>query len=245
MSPYLADITSPAAAPAPAAALAADRPSTGHARPGATAHAAGSTAHDGWSLAAALAPDTPARPEVLTPADVGGPAAFAALLRAGALVLLRAGVAVRAGLRVEPRHRAAALRGVLPPRTTAFGRTAAWVHAGGDLPATLDLAYPLDLRTPHVPAGVRVRQVGLLASDVVVLAGVRVTTPTRTALDVACLHPAAVAAPVVRRLVERSGVDLDRAARALETRTRVVGRPAARRLLDALRDHAPLPGEAC
>jgi hypothetical protein len=59
-----------------------------------------------------------------------------------------------------------------------------------------------------------------------------VTRLVRTAIDVACTTPIAVAVPVLVALSE-CGVDLRHAARVLDRRARVLGRPAAHRALSA------------
>jgi hypothetical protein len=125
------------------------------------------------------------------------------------------------------------LRDLLPRGATIAGRTAAWVHAGVPDGGTLDLAYPSGRHRPEVWAGARVWQEPLLASDVSEIAGVRVTTPVRTVVDLALRDDPERALEAVRALVEACGVDLRAAARALESRARVVGRPRARRVLTA------------
>jgi hypothetical protein len=64
---------------------------------------------------------------------------------------------------------------------------------------------------------------------------VLVTGLVRTALDVACTAPTAVAVPALVALAE-CGVDLRHAGRILDRRARVVGRPAAHRALSAAQE---------
>jgi hypothetical protein len=113
------------------------------------------------------------------------------------------------------------------------GRTAAWVHAGVPDGGTLDLAYPTGRHRPEVWTGARVWQEPLLASDVVEISGVRLTSPQRTVVDLALREDPEDAVAAVRALVDVCGVDLRAATRALELRARVVGRPRARRVLAA------------
>lgn len=62
-------------------------------------------------------------------------------------------------------------------------RAAAWIHLGGEVPPVLEIAVPRALRARF--GGVRYRCVPVAERDVVVLGGVRVTTPLATACDLA------------------------------------------------------------
>jgi len=119
--------------------------------------------------------------------------------------------------------------------------TAAWVHTGvydGVVApawpdgAPVELAYSPDTHCPAPRPGRVVRRAPGLARDTVRLAGVPVTGLGRTALDVACTAPTAVAVPALVALAE-CGADLRHAGRILDRRVRVVGRPAAHRALSA------------
>jgi transcriptional regulator with AbiEi antitoxin domain of type IV toxin-antitoxin system len=107
--------------------------------------------------------------------------------------------------------RCAAARLLLPPPpgsfVVGFG-SAAWLLAGaGAVPAPgrLDVVIPPGRRRPVSPV-LRVRQVPLPASSVVTVGGVPVTTPVRTAADVARDLPPEVALPALRRLGELAEV---------------------------------------
>lgn len=172
------------------------------------------------------------RPSVVLPEHVGGPAAWDTLVRDGALRVVRDRAAVPAGDAVDACLRASVLP--KPARSgVVAGRTAAWVHAGVPDGGTLDLAYATGRHRPEVWAGARVWQQPLLTSDVVEISGVRVTSPQRTVVDLALREDPGTAVELVRALVDACGVDLRAASRALELRTRVVGRPRARRVLAA------------
>lgn len=87
----------------------------------------------------------------------------------------------------SPQLRGAALAAVLPPRLIAEGRTAAWVHG-----ATANLGAPLELCADSTARyrwmgrrGVSVREVILDDGDTRSLGGMVVTTPLRTAIDLA------------------------------------------------------------
>ncbi|WP_125778167.1 hypothetical protein [Antribacter gilvus] len=182
----------------------------------------------------------PALP-VVTPHQVGGRAAWADLLQAGALELLHDDAAVPRGTVLTAVHRALALAAVVPPRCVLAGRSAAWVHTGlyrGALTVRLptgtptEVAYPVGTHHPAPRPGLLVHQVPGLHRDTDRVAGVPVMSPVRAAVEVACRVPHAEAVTLLRGLAG-SGADLRLAARLLEQRQRVVGRPAARRALSA------------
>jgi hypothetical protein len=181
---------------------------------------------------------------VVTPADVGGPVAWSDLRRSGALVELHEGAAVAAGSAVGPRHRALALARELPARGVLAAATAAWVHTGlhdgvvapaWPAGAPIEVAYSAGTHCPAPRPGLVARRARGIAPDTVHLAGVAVTRLTRTAVDVACTAPLEAAVPVLVALSVR-GVDLGRAARLLDRRARVVGRPAAHRAFAAAQE---------
>ncbi|MCP2265825.1 hypothetical protein ACFQHV_04700 [Promicromonospora thailandica] len=196
------------------------------------------------SLAALLDVRPAPAPLLVTPAHVGGRVAWADLRRSGVLVELYDGAGVGAGTVVEPRHRAPALARVVPSRCVLAAATAAWVHTGwyaGGPAATwppgapVEVAYAPGTHCPTARPGLLVRRTPGLASDTVRLAGVAVTSLTRTAVDVARTVGAEAAVPLLVALAGR-GADLRRAARLLDQRARVVGRPAAHRALAAARE---------
>ncbi|GAB3093640.1 hypothetical protein [Isoptericola nanjingensis] len=173
---------------------------------------------------------------LVRPADVGGRAAWDVLVRDGSLEVVRDDAAVVAGTTMTPVLRAALLAGSLPAGAVAAGRTAAWVHAGrlaGTRSAEhLDVTYAAGGHRPELWGAGLVWQAPLLRGDVVELAGVRVTAPLRTVVDVAVHVPGEEDATRLARVVADScGLALPDAAALLERRVRVVGRPRARRVL--------------
>ncbi|GAB2467160.1 hypothetical protein [Xylanimonas ulmi] len=181
-------------------------------------------------VSALLAPPAPARPVVIRPADVGGRAAWWVMVRDGALRVVADDAAVPVGAAIPPEARAAAIAGRVPATAVVVGPSAVWLHCGGLAPEPLDLARRNGTRR--------------LASESTRVGAVRVTTPTRTAIDVAAMLPHEVAVTMLVDLA-RAGVDLGAVARSLELRPRVVGRPRARITLAAARErlaaevHAP------
>lgn len=196
------------------------------------------------SLAALLDPRPAPAPLVVTPAHVGGAVAWSDLRRSGALTELHDGAAVGAGSVVGSRHRALALAAEVPGRCVLAAATAAWVHTGlydgaaaaaWPSGAPVEVAYSPGTHCPVPRPGRVARRAPGLAADTVRLAGVPVTHPARTAVDVARTVPLEAAVPVLVALAGH-GVDLGRAAGLLDRRARVVGRPAAHRALAAARE---------
>ncbi|MFC8597699.1 MULTISPECIES: hypothetical protein [unclassified Isoptericola] len=196
----------------------------------------------------------------MRPHDVGGRAAWDVLVRDGALEVLRGDAAVPAGTPVTPSLRAAVLAAELPTGGVLAGRSAAWVHAGRPLAAQaagcLDVTYPAGGHRPEIWGAGLVWQAPLLRGDTVdlrvdlrvdlgldpgvdpgVVPGPEpgracVTAPLRTVVDIALHVPGdEAAADLARTLAAACGLDLHDAARLLERRARVVGRPRARRVL--------------
>jgi hypothetical protein len=122
----------------------------------------------------------PFTPQMAARAGLGR-SALERLLRQGRVVRLLRGVYLDAEVVPDLPLRARALSLVLGGRHLVVDRTAAWVHGGNRIDAVED-GVPLDLhgRRRHVGC-----DVPLGPDDVVRLGQVRVTTPLRTALDVA------------------------------------------------------------
>lgn len=104
------------------------------------------------------------------------------LLRQGRIVRVLRGVYLDAEVRPDRCLRARALSLVIGARHLVVGRTAAWVHGGERIDADPSGAVPLDLHGRRRYPG---RDLPLGPDDVVRLGSVRVTSPVRTALDVA------------------------------------------------------------
>jgi hypothetical protein len=128
----------------------------------------------------------PATGEPFTPAMAAragiGRSTLERLVRQGRVVRLLRGVYLDADAVPDRSLRARALALVLGGRHLVVDRTAAWVHAGVRLTTRSDTAVPLDLhgRRRHLGPVVPLR-----TEDVVQVGDVRVTSPLRTALDVA------------------------------------------------------------
>lgn len=112
----------------------------------------------------------------------------------GVVRRLLTGVYVDAAVPDSIELRVAAVARVAPPHGVVCDRTAAWVH-GVDVfeLAEQDVLPAIDLvsiggRNRSVRAGVFGGQRDLLPSEIMTVQGVRVTTPIRTACDLACLR---------------------------------------------------------
>lgn len=135
--------------------------------------------------------------------------------------------------------RAASLAAILPSRLIAEQRTAAWVlGALLDPPAQHQLCADSGARYRFAGAArFRVREVVLDADDVTMIGGLRVTTPLRTAIDLArfCAEFGEAEAAIVAGLARIGGFDLPDATAGLERRRHLPGKVrAAQRLRAAL-----------
>lgn len=120
-------------------------------------------------------------------------------------------VYVDAGVPDTPELRAAAARLVLPDRMVVCDRSAAWLHgidhyepAALDVPPDLEVVACTGQRTTlrGTRGGVR----ALAPEDVMLVDGVPVTTPLRTAADLACRRGRLSAAAVLDQFARHHGV---------------------------------------
>ncbi|MCX6395984.1 MAG: type IV toxin-antitoxin system AbiEi family antitoxin domain-containing protein [Propionibacteriales bacterium] len=112
-----------------------------------------------------------------------GRAELERLLREGRVVRLVRGVYVDASVPLGPLGRARALALVLGRRHLVVDRTAAWLHGAPVLPSDpgTGAGVPLDVAGRRRWPG---QEVPVMPGEVMVLGGIRCTTPLRTALDV-------------------------------------------------------------
>jgi len=176
------------------------------------------------------------------PHEVGGRPAFQELVRCGALALLWDDVAAPAAVPLTPTLRALAVRDLVPRDTVVAGASAAWVLCGSARPRLLEVVYPPGRHRPAPHPGRAPRQTHVLRDETVLVAGVLVTTPVRTALDVATRRDPDEALETLARLRDACGLDVAAAARSLELRYRWPGRDRARSTLALLlaRGHDPV-----
>lgn len=119
-------------------------------------------------------------------------------------------------------HRASSVSAEAPERTIAEQHTAAWIYG-----AALELHRPLqlcvDARTKLHPISTRLltfREVVIHVNEIRTIGTLRVTSPLRTALDIArfSVEIAAHDFRLIRRLAELGSFQLDDCARSLNAR---------------------------
>jgi len=156
---------------------------------------------------------------------------------------LGGGLYVWRGLGESPALMLAAIRRRLPPGAAFSGRTAAWVH-GLDLP-------PCDPVEATVPspcgtsgrAGVSIRRAPLATGDVVERRGLPVTTPLRTAVDLACNLPTVEAVVAVDMALHRRLLDLEELSAWVDVHPRSKGIARLRRVAELAEPGAESPME--
>lgn len=133
----------------------------------------------------------------------------------------------------SPRHRAHAALAGRSPRLIAETSTAAWIWGAAPEPRRPTFAVAPEARTRLPPdRRVSVREIVYLDGDVELVGSARVTTPLRTALDLARLPEFGTeAAQAVARLAAIARFDLGDCLAALAGRA---GLPSKRRAADRL-----------
>lgn len=137
-----------------------------------------------------------------------------------------------------PAARATAISGFVTAGLAASGPTAAWVHGAGDAAPVRHHLHRASVRRVRAPSGSRIvfHDRALPPEDVVLVAGVPVTTPLRTLLDLVlgtARHPAH--AVWAEALAHVSPELVTSAAEVLRIRERTPGRRGALTLLESLR----------
>lgn len=153
---------------------------------------------------------------------------------------------VRPGTRAGPALRAGAMAdevtaGLL--KKAVIGRqSAAWIYGCAPAPARISLLIDRNRRTTSAGpfSGSLLHEVQLPASDTLTLAGTTVTTPVRTARDLALYSPEAQSAAWVKALTANPALacTLDDVKNALEVLVRVPRKRAALTLVDELMESA-------
>jgi hypothetical protein len=188
---------------------------------------------------------TPLVPAALTQADL--PLAELACARLDGELFALAGSWCPVDALDAPETRAGAIRPAAPRHAAAERLTATWIYGLGPEPAVHQFCVDIGARTRNPPgAGVRLREVRLSSADTVLLGRLMVTTPLRTAVDLARwgqapglrADPAMIAALLVRAGVRDAGAPV---AQSLLTGMRGVSfsRVAEETLRDAMRLLAP------
>lgn len=195
-------------------------------------------------------PSTPRIPFRPTP---GERSELDRLLTGGLLRRVIGDVLVAADVVDDLALRVAAVR-LLIPAAWARARaplalwTAAWLHAGGAPPAVLHLVVPAGYGSRLQP-GIRLHEGLLVPGHLTEVAGLPVTTPARTAADLARAEPQPEALHLLAQLRAATGVGPSDALRVLVDLPRCRGLPRARVTLQAWAAavtseprHSPKPG---
>jgi hypothetical protein len=153
-------------------------------------------------------------PEVgrlISPASLGcSQVTWQVLCRDGALVELRPGFALVAGTTQTSADRAQTLAGSVPQGVVVARRWAVWVHAGGHPPSPgqrICVVFRPGASRPRSTPGLEPVQTSLRPWDVTRIGDLAVTSPGRTAMDVATWSGGADAARDLLRLRD-IGTDL-------------------------------------
>ncbi len=151
------------------------------------------------------------------------------------------------GTRSTPQLRARALSVMVPPpirqRVVAGRMTAAWIYGCAPEPDRLALLVDANRRISSLRStrGCTFHEVRLGQFDVVSLGGLMVSSPLRTAVDIALHVDAERALPALGALLDRTelGVRLRLLRLAVDATPRVPYKTAALAKLDALADGKP------
>lgn len=136
------------------------------------------------------------------------------------------------GQPVGPAERLGGALAGLPEHWTAELATAAWVWGAGPRPTMLEVTFPPRRNRRAWPPGVRVRHVGHGDGDVVTLAGRLVTSPVRTAVDLAQHFDRPESSALIAELCVVQELDLaELAGRAMASRRSLIERELAVRCL--------------
>ena len=144
---------------------------------------------------------------LVRPDDVGGTAAWQSLCLAGFLTVVWGDFAARARSRLSAEDRAIALGPHVAPRTVVGRESALWIYTNLRRSAQVHVLYSPAQHRPTPAPDSATHQAVFLDGDVRSLAGIAVTSPARTAVDL-CVHmarPCAIEA--LRALLANEAVD--------------------------------------
>lgn len=159
--------------------------------------------------------------DLVTPSDVGGYPAWRSLLLDQHLKPVWDSYAICAHKEITQRHRAAALRPQVQARTVLGRLSALWVLTGHLGTRQVQLLYAPTQHRPQPRAGCQTHQTTLTAQDTIEIDGVRLTSPTRTAVDIAIHVERREALLGLRALAEHRLVRIEQ---VLERLTQIPGR---------------------
>ncbi|OXN00676.1 hypothetical protein Tam10B_1075 [Bifidobacterium vansinderenii] len=146
-------------------------------------------------------------PSLIHSTDVTGHMALHRLVAMGVLTRLDDTCGYRNDYADTPLGRALIVEPMIPYGATAAGKLALWVWVGGRFPACFDLISTSHYRARVHGRDMHVHNRRMLTNHMVLLAGLRITSPIRTACDLACMEPA-----------ERQGCDVNQLLAVLMTK---------------------------
>ncbi len=135
--------------------------------------------------------------------------------------------------------RATIIASVLPYHTVACAGTAAWVWLGGTFPETIDVIANAHFRTPRHGRKIRVYNRRLLSNHVIRVGPIQMTTPVRTACDLATIYSGSnegerLAQEVISMLMQEYHFRPSDCQLVLQETRHIRNAPSARRLFLAL-----------
>ncbi len=159
-------------------------------------------------------------PSILTPTELPEPELRAAALDGEVFAFLSAYCPID---EIESAaHRALVLAPALPARIIAEQRTAAWVYGVCDAPPRpLEVCTDITSRTKTAPRpGLTVREVVIEDHELARIGDLRLTTPLRTAVDLARFQRefGTAEAAIIRGLARLGGFGLDACLHAIDSR---------------------------
>ncbi len=189
-------------------------------------------------------------PEVLVPGCPFTDTELQAMVNDGMLQRLVDGTYAPASSAPTPGLRAASMAAILNPRLkrrTVVGRmSAAWIYGCAPAPPAPVLLVPAPRRLSSTGRGhgALLHEVVLGDYDVLEFGAIRVTSPLRTAVDIAVHSEGALAVQTLRRLIGQKGLGLAPSliGRAIETLPRQPHKRRARDLLARLAATNPSAG---
>lgn len=141
-------------------------------------------------------------------------------------------------------NRAAALALVVPPGAAVAGTYAAWLHGADIVRHTDELTIVAPRGSGLRPAGVVVRETTWTDPDVVLVDGVPVTSPLRTAFDLGRQKDMTEGVVALDAMAHRGLIDLAALAAYAEEHGNWVGLPRLRRVLGWCEPRAESPMES-
>lgn len=142
---------------------------------------------------------------------------------------------------LSPWRRAELVRPLLPYGITVCLWLAAWIWVGGEFPEALDVVAPTRYMSDAYHRALRLHNRTVNGRDLVILRRLRVSSPLRTACDIACLDDANVESHATQRatvatLMRECALAPQTCIYALQNNPHTMGHPEGVRLFRDMRD---------